>query len=341
MTRRRGSSWLVVLAAGALGCHHRAPAAPARVPRFLDDDGTGVLATQAQQVYLAKPDKPDGDGDETPPAPAPEGRRRAPLDAGDPLGTARDRVDRTRPFASWQPPNLDTTAVRSARYKVSAALPGAIEGTVTWAGAVPGRLVTACGTIDNPSVQLGAERGVADVIVTIERVAVGRAPNLPGTSRPLPIGGEVHRRGCAWLPTAQVATPQPVQLALTVDLATRAVVTPPTGFAPTTLALEDGGGGHATLHAGINRVEAEDGGLVPAWILVVDTPYVARTDADGHFRLDDLAPGTYDLAFWHAPVVTMKAGRLESGAPLVVHATVTVGAGAPARPRVSIGAPGR
>ena len=37
------------------------------------------------------------------------------------------------------------------------------------------------------------------------------------------------------------------------------------------------------------------------WVVVLEHPYWAVTDADGNFSLDTdkLEPGTYDLCFWH------------------------------------------
>lgn len=39
-----------------------------------------------------------------------------------------------------------------------------------------------------------------------------------------------------------------------------------------------------------------------AWVVVVDTPLYARTDATGQARIDGLAPGAYRLRAWHAGV---------------------------------------
>jgi plastocyanin len=36
-----------------------------------------------------------------------------------------------------------------------------------------------------------------------------------------------------------------------------------------------------------------------AYVLVVDTPYFARTDAHGRARLADVPPGSYRLRWWH------------------------------------------
>jgi hypothetical protein len=36
-----------------------------------------------------------------------------------------------------------------------------------------------------------------------------------------------------------------------------------------------------------------------AWILELEHPYYATTDAGGHFSIKDIPPGTYTLALWH------------------------------------------
>ena len=37
-----------------------------------------------------------------------------------------------------------------------------------------------------------------------------------------------------------------------------------------------------------------------AWVVVVDTPYYARSNAAGKVRLEDVPPGSYRLRSWHA-----------------------------------------
>src|ERR1700730_6285917 len=53
-----------------------------------------------------------------------------------------------------------------------------------------------------------------------------------------------------------------------------------------------------------------------AWIMELDHPYYTTTNADGHFTIKDVPPGTYTLAVWHevageqsAPV-TVTAGQV-------------------------------
>jgi len=55
-----------------------------------------------------------------------------------------------------------------------------------------------------------------------------------------------------------------------------------------------------------------------AWVLVVDTPYHARTSADGRARIDNVAPGSYRLRAWHAGVAP---GQDPTPQPLTVGST--------------------
>lgn len=60
--------------------------------------------------------------------------------------------------------------------------------------------------------------------------------------------------------------------------------------------------------------------LMVGWILVVETPYFARTSATGTVQLDNVPPGRYTLRAWHS--------RLPVGAPALEQA-LTVSANAP------------
>jgi hypothetical protein len=59
----------------------------------------------------------------------------------------------------------------------------------------------------------------------------------------------------------------------------------------------------------------------------MDTPYYALTDDHGRFRIDELAPGTYEVSIWSAV----------GGTPTLQHRTVRVEAGKPARLDVTLG----
>jgi plastocyanin len=53
-----------------------------------------------------------------------------------------------------------------------------------------------------------------------------------------------------------------------------------------------------------------------AYVVVVETPYFALTDREGHFAIDGVPPGSYQLKFWHE----MLAGEPR---PVVVEADTT------------------
>ncbi|MGA3156268.1 MAG: methylamine utilization protein [Steroidobacteraceae bacterium] len=46
-----------------------------------------------------------------------------------------------------------------------------------------------------------------------------------------------------------------------------------------------------------------------AWVLVINTPYTLRTDADGAATLSNLPPGDYVLRAWHEPMAEEAPGE--------------------------------
>jgi hypothetical protein len=57
------------------------------------------------------------------------------------------------------------------------------------------------------------------------------------------------------------------------------------------------------------------------WIVVVDHPYYAVTDADGRFTLADVPPGDYQLDVWHETL-----GEVTKPVSVAAGATSTVAA---------------
>ena len=317
---RRALCWLLL---GAIAC-----GGPARPPVGHagddTDEGGGELARQSIQLELGGEDP--GDVAE-PRDSARSGAVGGDLYGGDPYGG--DPYGGAS-YAGWTVPQWSySTPNRVPHYNVSAALSGAIDGTVRWTGPAPGKLASACGTIDNPTVQVGTDHGVRGALVYIEKVSVGRP--LPYYGRPASVGGIVVKHGCALLPAAQIVTPLPTSIAVHGD-ATPARVRITNEVDTTTYELQQGGLVQVPLKPGITRVEGEDGRLVAAWVLALDSPYYAITDDAGRFRIDELAPGTYDVTFWQAPTAHANAdGTLGYGAPIVVHRTVKVEAARAAR----------
>lgn len=224
------------------------------------------------------------------------------------------------PQWSYAPPN------RAPKYNViSTNLTGAIEGTVTWSGAAPGKVASACGSIDNPTLQVGTDKAARGVVVYIEKVLTGRVQ--PYYTRPVTVGGAVAKRGCAFVPAAQIVSPLPGSLAIHGDGdATRVRVTGDKGK-PLTKELQEGGLVQLEATPGITRIDSEDGRVASAWVIGVETPYFAITDDAGRYRIDELPPGIYELTFFQAPVAAAGPNSTFTyGTPVIVHRTVTVGA---------------
>lgn len=217
---------------------------------------------------------------------------------------------------AWQYPSTG----RSVKHTQVAGLAGAIEGTIMWRGAAPAR-----GSCPGAASGVASDGALGDALVYIERVQVGRP--MPVDGRAATVGGTIMKRGCALLPAIQIATPLPAALSIHGDgKRARVRISPPAGM-PKLADLQEGGRVSVQLAAGVTKVDSDDGSLAPAWVLALDTPYYALTDERGRFRLDELPAGTYDVSVWTA------AG----GTPLLVHRTVTVAGGKPARLDVTLG----
>jgi hypothetical protein len=240
---------------------------------------------------------------------------------GDPYGGAS--------YAGWAPPQWNYTTVnRAPPYSIGSALPGSIEGAVTWTGAPAQKLDTRCGKLENPTLRVGSDRTMRGVLVYIEKVSSGRSP--PYYGRPASVGGVVVKHGCALLPAAQVVSPMPASLAIHGDSVRTKVSVGGKAYD-----LQEGGLVSVELKAGVTRVDGD--GMVPAWAIALETPYYAITDDRGRFRIDELAAGTYDVTFWQAPVATsMPDGTISVGAPVVAHRTVRIDGAKPVKLDVAL-----
>jgi hypothetical protein len=313
-------------------------------------------SSQRSRMYPAGSDKDDGYGDlaqksarwltSTEPEASlftPGRHRRARADGdpyggdpygGDPYGGALYGGD-AYGGAATLPPTLRTPPgrPRRAHYNAITGLIGAIEGTVTWRGALPPPVVTACGTFDNPSVRVGPGRAAGGVLVYLENVGAGRA--LPSYGQPVRVGGTVAKHGCVLAPAVQIVTPLPAGLAIHGDAtAARLRVTLPGGVQP--FELQEAGRVLFPAQPGVTRIEADDGSLGAAWVVAADTPYYAITDDAGRFRLDELAAGTYEVTFWRPPLPGIVDGKLVYGAPAITRRSIKVEATRPARLDVAL-----
>ena len=303
------------------------------------DDGYGDLAQKS--AHLLTSAEPEPEASLFPP------HHHRSLPGGDPYGgdpyggaayggtiygNADDVADVPVPPPSWNHMHLP----RLQRGSPTAGLTGAIEGTVTWRGALPAPLVTACGTIDNLGVRVGANRAVGGVLVYIEHVEIGRT--IPSYGRPAGVGGTIAKRGCVLAPALQIITPLPAGLAIHGDATgVKLRVTSPTSSPSGALAagqsfeLQEAGRVLLQAQAGVTRIEADDGSLGAAWVVAADTPYYALTDDTGRFRIDELAAGTYDVTVFRPPLASIADGKLVYGPPVIAHRSIKVELARPAR----------
>ncbi len=326
MTTRLG--WLVF---AAIACHPRPPTATLYPAGDEHDEGHGQLA-QASARFLT--------ADEVAPAkPVAERRRRRDYGGdsyGDSYGSYGGDLYGGGGYANWHVPQWNwSNPNRTPHYNATGNLTGAIEGVISWSGPPPARVTTACGAIENPSVRIGEGKAVGGVLVYIERVDVGRV--LPNYGRPASVGGVIAKRGCTLLPAVQIMTPLPAPLAIHGDAQrTKVRVTPPSGLAKP-FELQEAGRVQLELPVGMTRVDGDDGQVTSAWVLGLDTPYYAITDDGGHFRIDELAGGSYDVTIWQAPLAAITDGKISYGAPVIVHRTIKVDPAKPAQLNVALG----
>ncbi|MBL9017433.1 MAG: carboxypeptidase regulatory-like domain-containing protein [Myxococcales bacterium] len=329
--------WLLFVLA-AFACGPKAPHQPLYAAGSDKDDGHGLLA-QASSKLMTGAETEDG----LPARPVTTPRRYIDEEysgepyGGDPYGGA---AYGGASYGSYVPPPWGYPSVnRTPPYQQQVGLSGVIEGTVTWRGALPAKVVSACGPIE--PLAISRERGVAGVLVYIERVTTGRvSPNTLGEQRPAIVGGLIVKRGCALAPPLQVVNPLPAQLAIHGDATrmTLAITAAGAMSGAKVQELQEGGRVAFQLRPGVTRVESEDATIGAAFAIGIDSPYYAITDETGRFRIDELAAGTYEITIVHAPIPTVAGGKLTYGAPVTVRRTLRVDAARTSRLDVALGA---
>jgi hypothetical protein len=294
----------VAIVAGACG----APPAKLYPSGTERDDGHGELARAATQ-FINRPEPTEDLFT------ASAGARRARRNDGfEPGGDTVGFGGST--YANYIVPTWQhATGVRTQHYQAMPNLTGVLEGTITWRGPAPPKIKTTCGAIDGP--RIASDGAIADVLVYIERVSVGRPLDAEG-SRTASVGGTLTRQPCGFVPAVQIVTPLPAGMYIHGNgTAARVRVTPQAG-APKAMDLHEGGRVGVQLSVGVTKVDAEDGLSAAAWVVAVETPYYALTDDRGRFRIDELANGTYELTVWHAPNASLDNGQVAYASPIVV-----------------------
>jgi len=322
------SSSVALMSACALACGSRTPRPALASPGTDGDDGAGQLAAASSQLRLGGADDSTGFGPETRAEQVGAAYGYGGLAYGGYGATYGGYL-----YGGYVPygAQASAAAMQPAAYSgIGVTDGGSITGTVRWPRppAAPAVLsLPGCGELANPTLSVGHGGAVGDVIVYLARVDRGRA--VPVAGKAIQVGGAIERRGCALVPTVQVATPVPSALTIVNADAGHINVMVGVGGAlagkGVALALDEGTSRTTPLAVGTVRVADDAGALIPAWVVALAHPYYTLTDGEGRFRLDDVPAGTYDLVVWHAPVVVgVKDGKVIATAPIEVRRTVSV-----------------
>lgn len=189
---------------------------------------------------------------------------------------------------------------------------GTISGTVTYAGAppTPAKLqvtkdVAVCGKeghVDE-SLMVSAKKGIRDVVVSIKNVSKGKALDALGTDFVL------DQKVCAYRPHVLIV---PVNKPLRVlnsdgilhNIHTYGKINPAKNVAQPKFKKE------LTMtfdKAEVIPVKCDVHGWMSAYIVVVDQPYYAVTDAEGKYTIADVPAGKYTVEFWQEKLGTQTA----------------------------------
>jgi hypothetical protein len=222
------------------------------------------------------------------------------------VGMARKRLMRgtiaiTMSAVAW---GSNVPLARAAYQVIPVTDGGTIEGTVTLTGTSPAAAslkITKnqdfCGqSLPNPTYLVGAGGGLANVVVYLSDIGKGKG----APSEPLALVNQ-H---CMFTPRAQGAMvggqirtsnddmvlhnthPRNAETNSTIYN----IALPFKGFAVTK---------PLPGTPGLIEIKCDAHEWMKAWIVEVENPYYATTDAQGHFAIKDVPPGNYTLVAWH------------------------------------------
>jgi carboxypeptidase family protein len=210
----------------------------------------------------------------------------------------------------------------AADYKVvPVANGGTVSGRVSLNAAPPPPAVqkvdedaAVCGAADRPSEELlvGANRGVQNVVLSIETVGAGKDWDLPATF-------VYDQKKCTFVPRMIMIKPEMEGVVLNSDSVGHNFHTISQGVyninkkiqPDTKLVVAKG----QIRRSGMIRAKCDIHSWMGGWWVVADTPYTVISDKDGNFSITQVPPGTYTLKIWHEKLgeskqnVVVKAGE--------------------------------
>jgi hypothetical protein len=193
--------------------------------------------------------------------------------------------------------------------------PGSITGTVQFDGVPPSDTIIVVPADQNGcgkplTVQLLSRSGgrVANAVVWLTDVRQGRP--LPSDRR-----FELTNDDCAWNPQVQTAVTGGALNVVNYDpLAERAYATKiSTGDTVAVAPFTDDGQvipyDGLLRQPGILEFSVESRPMSRAWVVVLDQPYFAVTDAHGSFTIDSVPPGVHHIRAWQ-PMLGVADGTV-------------------------------
>jgi plastocyanin len=193
---------------------------------------------------------------------------------------------------------------------------GTITGKVTMTGAAPAlppekrdKNPEVCGTtFPNQTLQVSSTGGIKFVIVYLQDITKGKAMTIGNA--------ELNQEKCAYHPHAQAI---PVGTTLTVLNSDPILHNVHASLGATTvfnyaMPLKGQKIPKKLSKAGFVKLKCDVHSWMNGAIAVMDNPYFAVTDDEGHFTIDNVPPGSYTIAVWHERLgeksqpVTVAAG---------------------------------
>jgi plastocyanin len=148
-----------------------------------------------------------------------------------------------------------------------------------------------CINTADPSLVIGKDDGIANVVVTIE---VAGAVVKPG--EPL----HVDQKSCTFTPHVQVVPVGGKIVFLNSDQVSHNVHTYASKNDSFNKTIAPGSKEEQTLAKGDKiEIKCDIHPWMNGWVFVSDTPYYAVTKDDGSFSIPGLKPGTYKAELWH------------------------------------------
>lgn len=181
---------------------------------------------------------------------------------------------------------------------------GSISGKVEFAGTPPKQAVIkidkdkeVCGdTKTDPMLLVGKDGGIGHAVVFIEEIGKGKPLSQ------LAKGPSIDQKGCEFHPhilLMKAGTPLTVNngdgILHNIKMVSRK--NPPVNIgqpgSKKTMAID------TIKKPDIIKVNCSVHKWMSAWVVSVEHPYYAITDANGNFEIENIPPGTYKLQVWH------------------------------------------